>query len=169
MTNLKVILKNRLHKAERIAVLGVGSDLRGDDAAGVLLAQHLQQITRKPSRRHNKIRIFIGASAPENLTGEIKAFEPDYILIVDSADMGKKPGAVDFIDPGKIGGVSFCTHTLPPKVMIDYLVNALGCEVGIIGIQPKNIGFGSSLSKEIGAAVKKISNTILEIIVKEKN
>ncbi len=168
MTNLKAALKSRLHKAERIAVLGVGSELRGDDAAGILVVERLDKLHRKASDKHRKFRVFVGSTAPENLTGEIKAFEPDHVLIIDSADMGRRAGTVELINPDKVGGLSFCTHSLPPKIMADYLIQSLGCEITIIGIQPKDIAFGSPLSKEVGIAARKTSDIILESITKEK-
>ena len=41
MLNLKVLLKDKLNKARRIALLGVGSEFRGDDVAGILVAKSL--------------------------------------------------------------------------------------------------------------------------------
>lgn len=166
MTSLRAALKSRLHKARRIALLGVGSELRGDDAAGILLAEHAGKLYKESLNNYCKLRVFIGSTAPENLTGEIKAFGPDHVLIVDSADMGKKSGKAELIDPDKIGGLSFCTHSLPPKIITDYLVQSLGCGITIIGIQPKNIVFGSSLSKEVETSIKEISNIILEAMPK---
>ena len=44
MPNLKTILKKKLKDAKKIAVLGIGSALRSDDAAGLLVAEELKKI-----------------------------------------------------------------------------------------------------------------------------
>ena len=89
MQSLTTELKNRLKAAKRIAVLGVGSELRGDDVAGMLVAGAVQ-------KKSKKIRVFLGATAPENLTGEIIKFKPTHLIIVDTADIKEKPGTILF-------------------------------------------------------------------------
>jgi hydrogenase 3 maturation protease len=157
--NLKADLKLKLKGAKKIAILGVGSELRGDDVAGVLVAKHLEAACSKSSCLNN-CKVFIGETAPENLTGEIKRFKPGHIIIIDSAEMGKAAGAVQLIDPDEAGGFSFCTHNLPVKIMVDYLVNSIGCEIFIIGIQPKKISFGTLPSKEIIKSARQVCSAI---------
>ena len=159
MQNLKANLKVKLKGAKKIAILGVGSELRGDDVAGVLVAKYLEKVCAK-SRGLSNCKVFIGETAPENLTGEIKRFKPDHLIIVDSADMGKAAGEALMIDSNEASGFSFCTHNLPVKIMVDYLINSIGCEILIIGIQPKKISFGILPSKEIIKSAKFISGAI---------
>ena len=83
MPNLEKFLKNRLKEASRVAILAIGSEFRGDDAAGLLVAENLKKLLKVSSR---KFKVFIGATAPENLTGDIKRFNPSHILLVDSID-----------------------------------------------------------------------------------
>jgi len=148
-------LKNRLKKAKKIAVLGIGSELRADDAAGMLVAQGVRQ--------GRKLKSFFGETAPENLTGEIKRFKPTHIIIVDTADIKQKPGTVLLLDSKDVGsGVSFSTHKLPAKILMDYFVQSLKCSVVLIGIQPKTLKFGEAVSKEVKDTVKEISSAIKE-------
>ena len=44
MKKLAAVLKQKLDGASGIAVLGIGSDLRGDDAAGIIVAQQIEKI-----------------------------------------------------------------------------------------------------------------------------
>ena len=159
MLKLKKILSQRLKGAKDIAVLGVGSDLRADDAAGELVARSLAA-----GCKNRKVKFFFGSTAPENLTGEIKKFAPTDLLIIDSADLGLKSGQAKILSAEEIGGVSFSTHRLPTKVMVDYLVNSLKCKATIIAIQPKILSFGKSPSKEIKETVMNLSKIIKEII-----
>ncbi len=161
---LKTTLKNRLHNAEKIAILAVGSELRGDDAAGIVVAKCLDKAFCS-AKKKAKFKVFFGDTAPENLTGEIKRFNPTHLLIVDSADFNDKPGAVKLIEADKIDGFSSCTHSLPIKILKTYLVNCIGCEIVIIGIQPAGVSFGSSISKEVKKSAEEVSRTLKEILV----
>ena len=71
---IKKALKSRLASAKKVAVLGIGSDLRGDDVAGMLTAEKLFKLVAKKST--SRLKIFFGSTAPENLTGDIKRFNP---------------------------------------------------------------------------------------------
>lgn len=164
MLSLKKALENKLKAAKKIAILGVGSDLRGDDAAGVLVAAHLNR-HRPKAKPSLKYRVFIGATAPENFTGQIKKFKPTHLIVIDSADFSKQPGMVKIIEVEELSGVSFCTHRLPLKIMIDYLAHAINCNAVVIGIQPKEVNFGSQMSKQVDKAVEQISG-ILKAILK---
>ena len=161
MANLKTILKQKLKDAKRIVVLGIGSELRADDAAGLIVAEELKKI------KNLKLKVFLGSTAPENFTGEIIKFKPTHILIVDSVDTDQKPGFILLINPDEVGGVSFSTHMLPVKMMVDYLLASLECEIIIIGIQPKVLLFGETISKEVKKSTKQISGVIKQILQEE--
>ena len=160
--NLKAALKNKLKGAERIAVLGVGSELRGDDAAGLLIAEQLKCLSEGIKGR--ALKVLIGGTAPENLTSEIKRFKPDCLIIIDSAEMGKPAGQINLLEPGQIGGISFSTHSLPLKVMVDYLKTEIEARVVVIGIQPKNLAFGSLVTENVKDSAIKVSRTIKELL-----
>jgi hydrogenase 3 maturation protease len=174
--SLKAELAARLKGAVRVAVLGVGSELRGDDIAGILVLESLKKAVTRPqsSRRLNvgylprrdvKLKTFEGSTAPENLTGEIKAFKPTHLIIVDTADIGEEPGAVLLLRADEVGrGISFSTHKIPPKMLIDYFTHSLKCEIVIIGIQPKSIGFGKKVSKPVIASSGSVASSILEAL-----
>jgi len=159
---LTTSLKTKLKNAKRIAILGIGSELRGDDIAGMLVAEKLQKkisLLSKPSR----IKIFFGSTAPENMTGAIKNFRPTHVLIIDSADTREKAGTTIIIEPENINGISFCTHRLPTNIMTDYLEQSLNCKTIIIGIQPKNIEFCGKISSEVKKSINNLVNIIKEI------
>lgn len=158
MPNLLKILKINLNDASRIAILAVGSEFRGDDAAGLLVAQKLEK--KLTGNEIPSVKIFFGNTAPENLTGEIKEFKPSHIIIVDSAESGLEPGTIQFIDHNTVKGISFSTHKLPLKMMIDYFCNFFPCKIFIIGIQPANLDFGSPVSKEVKKTINEISRDL---------
>jgi hydrogenase 3 maturation protease len=153
MENLKTALKIKLKGAQRTVLLGVGSELRGDDIAGLLIAEALKD--------NPALTVINGGTAPENFTGEIKKIQPTHLIIVDSAEMQKEPGFVKLIDVEEVSGYSFSTHSLPMKVMTDYLLKYFPCEIIIIGIQPKSLGFGEEPSQAVKAAAREVAGAIL--------
>jgi hydrogenase 3 maturation protease len=158
--NLKQQLKTKLQKARKVSLLAVGSDLRGDDAAGLLVAEALKKSIKNP----RKFKTFFGATAPENITGEIKQFNPSHLIILDAAEFKGKAGTIKIIEEEEIGGISFSTHTLPTKILVDYFKQSIGCEVIVIGIKPKSIKFGTKPSKEVRKAVREITTIIKSCI-----
>ena len=156
MQDLRTELKNRLKGAKRIALLGIGSELRADDAAGMLVAAGV-------GKKSKKIRVFFGSTAPENLTGEIIRYKPTHIVMVDTADIKQKPGTVLLLENKDLGaGISFSTHKLPAKVLIDYFLSSLKCKVVLIGMQPKTLSFGKAVSREVKSSVKGVSDAIMD-------
>jgi hydrogenase 3 maturation protease len=161
------ILKQKLENAKRVAVLGVGSELRGDDVVGLLVAQQIEKNTKGKSITP-QIQVFIGETAPENLTGEIKMFQPTHLIIIDAAELNKEPGHIEIMEPETIGGTSFCTHSLPLKVIIGYLLESFKFQAIIIGIQPKTLTFGAQPTKEVVAAAKHLADEITALLKKTK-
>lgn len=161
--DLKEELSNRLSGIKRAAVLGIGSRLRGDDASGVFAAARLKElIAKKPPGRD--VEVFIGAAAPENITGEIKRFGPAAVIIIDSADIGSSPGGIGLINAEDIGGVSLGTHNLPAAMLIEYLKQFLKCEVWIIGIQPKSLEFGTKPCAEVKNAAEALAQSLADVL-----
>jgi hydrogenase 3 maturation protease len=116
----------------RVAVLGIGNELNGDDGAGVRVVRELA--ARLPATPG--VLLIDGGVAPENFTGPLRRFQPDLVIEIDAAHLGETPGTTQVVDWREADGLSASTHTLPPSVLGHYLVSELGCEVRLIGIQP---------------------------------
>jgi hydrogenase 3 maturation protease len=161
VTPPQILLKKKLLNARRVAILGIGSDLRGDDVAGLLAAEQIEKAI-KSNPPAVEISVFIGGTAPENLTGQIKQYQPTHLIVIDAAQLNKEAGHIEIMEPETIGGATFCTHSLPLNVIISYLLESFKFEVIIIGIQPKSLTFGAKPSKEIRQAAKHLSAAIIE-------
>lgn len=152
-------LKKSLSKAASVVLVGVGSDLRGDDAAGLLVAEKLlSPHTPYPT----PLTVLLGGTAPENLTGQIKKLKPSHLIIVDSADLRAAPGTIRTVGYEEIGGHSFSTHSAPLKMMIDFLLADISFEPIVIGIQPKTLEFGAPVSPEVLAAVEEVTSALCD-------
>lgn len=163
MKNVHSLLQNALSAARRVVVLGVGSPLRSDDGAGMLVVEKLQEsLPPCPD-----LLLCGGETAPENFTGKIKAFRPDLLIVVDACDVGLDPGTVLEIPPDKVGGPSFCSHMLPVKVMINYLIEETGTSAVLLGLQYKTLLFDGPMSPEMEGAVDSFCEG-LQALLREK-
>lgn len=135
-------------------MLGVGSELRGDDAAGVLVARRLEVFCSLA--RPRRLAAFVGASAPENVTGPIARFAPSHLLLVDAADLGRPPGEVELVPRDRIDGLAFCTHMLPAPILLGYLEQTIGCACAVLGIQPAQTGVLEQPSPPVARAVRRV-------------
>jgi hydrogenase 3 maturation protease len=147
-------------------VLGVGSDLRGDDAAGLILCRRLEErfSSQPDATPSGRFRVFMGETAPENLTGEIRRFGPSHLIIIDSADFSRDPGTVVVADPVEITGISFSTHRLPLFVLTDYIEREMPCRILIIGIQPGTLGLFHAVSEPVARSLDTLSESLITAI-----
>jgi hydrogenase 3 maturation protease len=140
----------------RVAVLGVGNAMNGDDGAGVCVVRELAaRMAATPS-----VLLIDGGTAPENFTGPIRQFRPDLVVEVDAAHLDQPPGTTAWIDWRDADGMSASTHTLPPSVLAHFLTTDLGCRVELIGVQPATLEMGRGLSPEVAAAVVRLADQL---------
>ena len=154
-----------LEGAQRVAILGVGNDLRADDIAGILVSEYIA--TKLPKN----VFLFIGESLPENYTGPIRSKKPTHVLLVDAAEFdGGEYGDYGLFDKDDISNFSFTTHSLPLSVFIDFLHKSASANeenranFKIIGIKPRNTEFNEKVSPEIEEAAKEVADILLEIL-----
>jgi hydrogenase 3 maturation protease len=157
----RALIKTPGDPPPRVAIVGIGNRLGGDDAAGVALADRLS--ARAAGRED--ILVIDGGSAPENITGPVRRFRPDVTVLIDAAQMGGDPGAVGWVDWRRAGGISASTHTLPLTCFAQYLVDEVGCEVVLLGIQPAHRAFGEPLSPAVRQAVDRLADGLSAILL----
>jgi hydrogenase 3 maturation protease len=137
----------------KVAVVGVGNTLRSDDAAGILVAREL--LHRECATDVDHILILEGGPSPENLSGQLCKFAPDLLLFIDAANMGEKPGTVQWISEDCIDGMSASTR---------YLKLELNCHVLFLGIQPRSNEVGEFVSAEVQQAVNEVVQELEEAL-----
>ena len=151
-------LTNESGQPPRVAIVGIGNNLRNDDAAGMLVAREL--LHRKCAADASHLLVIQAGHAPENVTGELRSFAPDLILLIDAAEMRDVPGAICWVPIQSIEGMSASTHSLPLSMLARYLTLELNCVVALIGIQPKSNDVGEMVSQEVLQAVDEIVDEI---------
>lgn len=141
----------------RTVVLGVGNERKGDDAAGIRVVDELKK-RADPS----ELLLIKGGSIPENFTAQIKDFEPNYIIIIDSTDFDGEPGQFSLIEPEKISNKKISSHNLPLSMIVDYLRRETDAEIIFIGIQPDQIKISDQISEAVERGVQEVSKLILK-------
>ncbi len=132
----------------RVAVCGVGNRIRGDDGVGPEVVDALRrEIDDKD------VLLLDCESSPENLLGELQEFSPDKVILVDAVNLGGKPGSIGMVDIHSIRKQAMSTHKLPLNMFIDYLQSRMKFKLVFIGIQPRQTGLNTGISKECRNAV----------------
>lgn len=152
-------LREFITGAKKIAILGIGNDLRSDDGLGPYIIEKL-------SIDDPRILIENVGSVPEGFARNLAEFGAERVIMVDAADMMKPPGHIEFVTKDRIGGITISTHSMPLSFLMMYLEQETGGKTVLIGIQPKSIQFGEGLTPEIQEVVEKIIR-ILEHVLKE--
>jgi hydrogenase 3 maturation protease len=160
--NAAAFLNKWLRGSERLAVVGVGSTLRADDAAGMMIAERL--LEEYPREAHPRLLVCPGETAPENYSGCIRAFKPTHILVIDAADVGLAPGEIVEIPPETVGGPAFLSHMLPLKVMINYLADGTDAKSALLGIQVQSMQFDGPMTTAVLNAVDILSDALRQNI-----
>ncbi|MFW6305127.1 MAG: hydrogenase maturation peptidase HycI [Candidatus Saliniplasma sp.] len=136
----------------RKLIMGVGNDIRGDDAVGELVAREFE----KPGWE----TVDCG-SVPENHIIMVEEGEYDLVLIIDAASMGLEPGEIRIVPREYLGVFTMSTHALPLSLVMDYLEDKVE-KVVLIGIQPEDM----SLKEGITEKVEDAKNRLLDILKK---
>lgn len=143
-------------------VLGVGNELNGDDVAGLLVLRSLRE-SQSNGLLPDTWLLLEGGSAPENFTAPIHRFRPDWLLVVDAAQIGCRPGQIAYIGLDEVDGASAFTHGLPLSLIGQYLVGETGCRFGLLGIQVEHTGFGVPPSQAVLRGVRRVAAALQSV------
>ncbi len=146
----------------KIVIVGIGNTLRGDDGAGPELIKSLKFKVKSLERNSQLCLIDVGA-VPENFLQKIVGHKPDVILLVDAVNLGKPAGSVEIIEAENLKEESFSTHNASLKLTIEYLKKETKANIFLLGIQPKNIGFGKRMSPEVKKSINSIVTNVRTI------
>jgi hydrogenase 3 maturation protease len=149
-------LSSFLKGSTRVVVVGVGSEMRGDDAAGMEVVRRLQRVLKSPH-----VFLIEGGVAPENFTSQIRRFKPSRVIFIDATDFGAEPGGVVLAEPGAITGQSVSTHTMPLSILAKYLQEQTGAKIALLGIQPARAQMGAEMSGAVKESIKQVEKILL--------
>lgn len=160
-----------LRMKKSILVIGIGTEFRGDDGAGLRVAQGLQ---REDLPRSVAVREMKGDGAALMALWK----DSSHVILVDAITAGLPPGSVIRIDarkelvPASLFATSSHSFGLAQALAISLALNELPPCVTLFGIQAKSFQVGADLSPEVQKAVRETSDAIrseLEGIVMAKD
>ena len=132
------------YKPGEIVFVGLGNELCGDDAAGLLFLDKLKDSTH-----------FIGSdfikayTNPENYLHKVIDSKARVVVIIDAARCGGRAGEISWIDPHDIKYTSISTHAFSIKLLEKYLLNHRMFEFKYLGIEPLSTNHGDFLSSQV--------------------
>jgi hydrogenase 3 maturation protease len=154
LNKLEVFFRN----AERVVIIGMGNELRADDAIGLLVVRLLKPYS------HNRLQVFEGHMTPDVFIAPACAAQPTHLLIVDAAELHKKPGTWQVLFPNEVEEGLFTTHIIPVVEMAAEIQRRCGAKVAFLGIEPKSRDISLSQSKECLRAAEEIADIIRRTI-----
>lgn len=155
-----VALSAALSRTPRLALLGIGNELNGDDAAGVLAVRVLRD--RLASRP--QLLLIEAGLAPEAFTAPLRRFKPDCVILIDAALLDETPGTIELVDWQQTDGLSATTHTLPPSVLVKFIQHEFNCPVELILIQPEDIEFDHPVTPAVFKAVDSVAADFIRLL-----
>ena len=147
-------LRDRIN-GKKLAILGVGNPLRGDDGIGPALVDRLQG-------RIGGTLINAG-DVPENYLDVVRVARPDVVLIVDAVELGTKPGDVALVEIEQLGGVIATTHNTSLAPVAQMIRAETGADVFVVAIQPATSSLGAPMSSEVNATLEYLDKWFQEV------
>lgn len=149
--------------AAKTVVIGVGNLLMKDEGIGIHAARALEETGLPPD-----VRIIDGGTSPD-LMAYVEA--GDRVIIIDAARAGGKPGTIYRFVPGDLTarrGTLTSAHELgvAENLKLMALSGNEPRETVIIGIEPKEIDWGTELSAELEKRLPALIKTVLKEIKK---
>ena len=132
----------------RTVVIGLGNPMRGDDAAGLAVAERLADL---------------GAVAVA--ADPLRALEmwsaDDHVILVDAMRSGAAPGTVTWFAAGACGpaGTYTSSHAVGPVELIG-LAEALGrmpARLDVVGVEVGTVETGDPMSSSVVDAVERLA------------
>ncbi|UJS17922.1 MAG: hydrogenase maturation protease [Candidatus Jettenia sp.] len=145
-----------------ILIIGIGNTYRGDDAVGLVIAQHLKK----------QVPDYVSVIEE---SGNGVAFmeswkDADTVILIDAVHSGTKPGTIHRFNasahplPSKF--FRYSTHTFGVAEIIELArtLNQLPSHLIVYGIEGKRFEAGIGISPEVNKAVQEVVNRLRQDI-----
>lgn len=158
-----ILFKPNPNNAERIqktTILGVGHPFLSDDAAGIVAMRQLK--SHLEGFEAEQIQFIETESAPENFLGPICNFAPQRILLFDAIHALDEPGTI-FTHEFQLGDLlDSQPFSLPLNNICFFLKKELACEITVIGIQIKNIQYGTIITPTVLQGITRFTKLLAD-------
>jgi hydrogenase maturation protease len=134
-------------------IVGVGSDLRGDDAFGPLLARRLAA---------RGLPALDAGTSPETHTGPVLRSGAEVILFADAGHLESPPGTLRLLEPVAAAPGGTSTHDASLSLVLAYLSAQRPITVRLLAVQPSRKGLGTPVSPEVAAAIDRAADAVIK-------
>ena len=138
--------KSSPQQRKNYMLMGLGNICRGDDGIGSFIAQNFQS---------DDWLVLDCGTTPENFTSLVRKTQPEYLVIVDAAQMNLEPGEFRVIPSERIDKFYLTTHNIPLSLLISYLDKWVGKTI-LIGIQPERMEDFQRISERVQDSARNI-------------
>lgn len=129
----------------KVFIIGIGSDLRGDDYVGSYVASSL--------RLRGLSNVVDAGLSPESFLGIAANAKPEAVVFIDAVKAGLNPGSLVFgslEEIEKLEVVFPTTHKPSYSMLRRYLEYMLPkAEQYLLGIQVSDVSFGSPMTSDV--------------------
>ncbi len=152
-------LTSFLKEAGLVVIIGMGNELRADDAVGLHIVRLLKPYT------HERFKVFEGHMTPEAFIAPACGVHPTHVLIIDAAELHRKPGSWQVVSSGQVEPGWFTTHAIPAGEVAAEINRRCGAIVAFLGIQPKSREVSLALSAECIRTAEEVVQVIKRILM----
>ncbi len=157
--SLQKDLSEWLKDKNRVVVVGVGNPIREDDNVGLVVLAGLQ------GKVPESVCLLECEMVPEGYLLDIEEFKPSHVLLIDSAVLGRQPGAADLVKVNEVAAFSaVSSHMLPLRLFCEYIEKTTGAKIRLLLVEPKTMEFGESMSPELQVAAGKLTDLLLGLL-----
>ena len=139
-------LRARLRRP--VVVIGVGSNIRGDDAFGIETVRVLRSAGGLEG-----VEVFEGDVAPENLAERVVRASPRTVVAVDAAEFAGEVGELRIIEPAELAWGLIGTHAPSLELLAEYLARRCGATTLLLAARPGATAMGEVVSPTMEKAV----------------
>lgn len=133
-------------------LVGIGSDLRGDDAFGPLLARRLAE---------KGLPALDAGTSPESVTGPIVRSGAEVLIFADVGSLGAPAGTLRLLVPEDVAPGGTSTHDPSLRLLIAFLGARRPFTVRILAVEPLRRGLGNPPSREVVAALDRATEAFV--------
>lgn len=142
-----------------LVILGVGSELHGDDAWAFHLISFLK------GKKIPGLHPIWGATAPENFLSPIERIKPKVVIICDAGMIPASPGEYAIVIEGELMPEPVLSHRIPLKRIGEMVRKRTGAPVYFLILRPQSLDFLAVLTQPVMRGLKSLKRELLNALI----